>query len=105
MPLVPSILAIGQFVNVATGSVEYLLMMSGYEELFRNNSTCVAIVNIILCLILIPLFGIIGAAISTAISFAAANLIAMMLVWWRLNIWTVPFTSALTRVGFREQSF
>jgi len=100
--LVLTILAIGQFINVATGSVGYLLMMSGHERLMRNNVACMAIVNIFISLLLIPWLGVIGAAISTAISLAAVNLIAVVIAWRRLNIWTLPFTSGLTKIGFRE---
>mgnify|MGYP003983354195 CR=1 FL=1 len=80
------ILAVGQFVNVATGSVGVLLMMSGNEKLMRNNLLFCAIVGILLNLWLIPCFGIIGCAVAAAVVHAMQNLIAMMLVWKRLNI-------------------
>ena len=88
--LVLTILAIGQFVNVATGSVGYLLMMSGNERLVRNNVVFIALLSITLNLILIPFAGVVGAAVATAVSLAAKNLIAVYLVKLRLRIQTIP---------------
>ncbi len=85
------ILALGQFVNVATGSVGYLLMMTGNERLMRNNLIFIASLGILLNLILIPNYGILGAAIGASIVLATQNLIAMILVWRKLNIWTLPW--------------
>jgi O-antigen/teichoic acid export membrane protein len=86
-----SILALGQFVNVATGSVGYLLMMSGHERSVRNNMVFAAALNIGLSCVLIPLFGRIGAAVATAVAIATLNLGAAYLVWSRLGIVTIPF--------------
>jgi O-antigen/teichoic acid export membrane protein len=85
-----SILAIGQFVNVATGSVGYLLMMSGHEKLMRNNIIFSAALNILLNAILIPKYGISGAATATAVSLAMMNLISAGLIYWKLSISTLP---------------
>jgi O-antigen/teichoic acid export membrane protein len=84
------ILALGQFVNVATGSVGYLLMMTGHEKLIRNNIIASAALNVALNVILIPKYSIIGAAVATAISVATMNLISTVLVYWKLSIVTIP---------------
>lgn len=86
-----SILAIGQFVNVATGSVGYLLMMSGNERLMRNNAIFIAVMSIALNVVLVPLVGPLGAAIATAVCLSAMNLIAAFLVWSQLGIWPIPW--------------
>ncbi len=85
-----SILALGQFVNVATGSVGYLLMMSGHERLARNNTAFAAVLYVALSVALIPWAGPVGAAVATAIGVAALNLSAAYLVWRRLGILTIP---------------
>jgi O-antigen/teichoic acid export membrane protein len=85
-----SILAAGQFVNVVTGSVGFLLVMCGYEVLYRNNFLLCALVSIGLNLMLIPRLGIIGAAIATASTLALQNLIAAFMVWRKLGIMTIP---------------
>ncbi len=95
-----AILAVGQFVNVATGSVGFLLIMSGNERLVRNNTFVFMVINILLNLILIPRFGITGAAVATAITVAAVNLSAAFLVYRKLSIITLPVPkgTALTRL-------
>lgn len=85
-----SILSIGQFVNVVTGSVGYLLMMSGYEKLMRNNIMASAALNVALNAMLIPKYGLSGAAIATAVSLAMMNIVSVGLVYWKLSIITVP---------------
>ena len=69
-----SILACGQFINVATGSVGYILMMSGHENLLRNAITLSGTLNVILNLWMVPKYNIIGGAIATAISLATLNM-------------------------------
>lgn len=73
------VLAIGQFINVATGSVGYLLTMSGHEKDLRNTVLISGPAAIALAFILVPLFGAMGSAIATAIAIATQNLVA---VWW-----------------------
>jgi len=85
-----SILTIGQFVNVATGSVGYLLMMTGHEKWMRNNIIAMAFLNLLLCIILIPPYGMIGAAVATATSLSCMNLISMVLVYKKLSFVTFP---------------
>lgn len=85
------ILAIGQFINVATGSVGYLLMMSGNERLLRNNLLFSALLGMLLNLWLIPNYGIIGAAVGAALVLSLQNLVSMMIVWKKLKIMTFPW--------------
>lgn len=92
-----SLLALGQFVNVATGSVAYLLMMSGHEVLLRNNTLAAAALSVALGLAVIPSWGATGAALATAVPLAFMNLAAVYLVWDRLGILTVPGLQRLRR--------
>ena len=87
------ILAIGQFVNVATGSVGYLLMMSGNEHLMRNITGVSALVNILLNLWLIPIYGILGAAIATTVSLSVQNFMAAFHVFKSVGVVTLPWVS------------
>lgn len=84
------ILAVGQFVNVTTGSVGYLLMMTGNEKDMRNITVGVAVLNVALNWILVPRFGIEGAAVATGTSLALTNLVAAFVVYRRLSIVTLP---------------
>ena len=86
-----SILTIGQFVNVATGSVGYLLMMSGNEKLMRNNVAFVAAMSVVLNVFFVPIYGVLGAVIATAICLSAQNLISAYMVSSRLGINTLSW--------------
>ena len=85
------LLSIGQFINVATGSVGYLLMMTGHERTLRLNITLATAVNLWLCLWLIPKMGPFGAAIATAVPLALMNLLSAYFVYTKLRIVTIPF--------------
>jgi len=85
------ILALGQFLNVATGSVGYLLSMTGHEKQLRNNSFFAAMITLCLGIMLIPLFGILGASVTTACAVAAFNLLSSWQVKRTLGINTLLF--------------
>lgn len=70
-----AILAVGQLVNALLGSAGTVLMMTGHE---RDAAVAVgvgAVVNVALNAVLVPLFGIEGAASATAVSVVIWNVI------------------------------
>ncbi|MBS1746337.1 MAG: flippase [Bacteroidetes bacterium] len=79
------VLVLGQFINVATGSVGYLLTMSGHEKDMRNITIINGVLAVVLALILNPIFGAMGSAISTAIAVALSNIMAVGMVKKRLG--------------------
>lgn len=87
------ILATGQFVNVATGSVSILLIMTGHERSVRNASVAAGLLNIGLNALLIPFWGALGAATATAISIATLNLICLYYVYRKLSIRMISIPS------------
>jgi O-antigen/teichoic acid export membrane protein len=80
------VLAIGQFVVLATGPVASLLMMTGNGKFHKNNTFVSALINFVLNLLFIPFFGIVGAAVATAISLIVKNLLAVIFVRKNLGI-------------------
>lgn len=80
------ILSISQLANVATGSVGLLLNMTGHQNEVAIGIGISAGLNLILNLLLIPLLGILGAAIATAISMILQNIHLMFIVSRRLGI-------------------
>lgn len=80
------ILAVGQFVNVATGSVGYLLSMSGHEKEFNLVTMIAGPFTAVLGLVLTIHFGVVGAAIATATGVITQNVIASTFVYKRLGI-------------------
>ena len=78
--LVLVIIAFGQFLNTCTGSVGLILVMSGNQSLEFLAGLCAAIISLILSIVLIPLWGIIGAGLATAIGTTIANLLSLLFV-------------------------
>jgi O-antigen/teichoic acid export membrane protein len=74
------ILALGQMINVGTGSVVTLLIMSDNEKLHQRNIIIIAIFTVLLAFLLIPRFGALGAAITTASAMAVQNLLSFYYV-------------------------
>jgi O-antigen/teichoic acid export membrane protein len=85
------ILSVGQFVSVCSGSVQYLLMMSGNEKDVRNDVFLTVAVNVGLNCLLTPKFGITGAAIAASTGLAVRNIAAVWIVKHRLGIQSMPF--------------
>lgn len=83
------ILAAGQFICVMSGSVNYLLSMSGHERDLRNVVFFSGPLAIILSLVLVPSYGVTGAAFSTSIALASQNLLAVGMVKRRLGFNTL----------------
>lgn len=81
-----AILALGQAVNTMTGSVGYLLIMTGHERDTRNASVLSMILILSFSILLIPSQGLIGAAIASAVTVAATNIYASFAVYRRLGI-------------------
>jgi O-antigen/teichoic acid export membrane protein len=80
------ILCAGQLVNAATGCAILLLNMTGNERYPLLATMVAAFLNVMLNLLLIPPYGIHGAAIATASSTAALQLWAGWLAWRRTGI-------------------
>ncbi len=85
------ILALGQFVNVATGSVGYLLSMTGHERELRNNAFISALAGVVFGLALIPGHGLLGASVATAVAVASQNLLGAYQVRKHLGFNTLAF--------------
>jgi len=80
------ILSLGQFVNAATGSVGYLLAMSGNEVLYQRITVGAMLLLLGLSIVLIPEMGSLGAAISVAVTVSIQNLLLAWAVYARLKI-------------------
>lgn len=85
------IIAIGQLINVFFGSVGHLLSMSGYERFTLTGQVIAVLSNIVFCIVLIPRFGAVGAAVSVALSIVIWNLVLAYFVFKKLNIRPAAF--------------
>jgi len=94
-----SILALGQLVNAASGSVGLLLAMTGHERDAARSVVLAAIVNVSLNAILIPPYGAAGAAAAGAVTLAAWNLAMCWAVRQRLGIDSLAFSIFPIKTG------
>jgi len=79
-PLV--LLCLGQFSHVASGSVGLLLNMTGHERLTLKGVAVATAMNFVLNLVLIPQYGMEGAATATLVTFFLWN---FLLVRWAVK--------------------
>lgn len=82
-----AILVTAQLINVGTGSVGVLLLMTGHESSWTRISSASALVAVTLGLILIPRYGIVGGAIATAISTTSLLLLGVFEARRQLQMW------------------
>ncbi len=82
-----AILAAGQLMNSGAGGFSmHLLTMSGHQYLKLYGDLALAVINVILNITLIPHWGLVGAAVATAISIAGVKLFQVIQVQRILNI-------------------
>ena len=75
-----SILTIGQVFNTLCGPVAQVLNATGYHKQFRNISLMGMGVNILINLIIIPIYGIEGAAIANTLSMLFWNIVGTIYI-------------------------
>ena len=87
------VLAFGQFINLATGPVGHLLMMTEYAVLHSKVILFMTVINVVLNYWLISSYGLIGAAIATATVVAMTNFLSWVLVWIKYGQPIIPVFS------------
>jgi O-antigen/teichoic acid export membrane protein len=81
-----SVLCIGQFFNVATGSVSMAMVMNGDQNVLLKFLFLSVVINLFLNYLLIPSLGATGAAIATSVSFIALNVCSYMYCRLKYNV-------------------
>jgi O-antigen/teichoic acid export membrane protein len=74
------LLVVGQFFNSISGSTGVFMNMTGNEKVFKNIMMFSAALNVFLNLLLIPKFGIKGAAIAAMTSLITWNSITLLFI-------------------------
>jgi O-antigen/teichoic acid export membrane protein len=97
-----AILMIGFLARASTGPIEYLLNMTDNQNATATAYAAAAALNIVLNLILVPIYGLHGAAIATAISLVGASIWLFVSVRRRLGI--TAFVFNFSRVLERPQA-
>jgi O-antigen/teichoic acid export membrane protein len=81
------ILAIGQMINIGTGSIGQLLVMTGNQKRWFTSSGSMLFTNIALLWIFIPRWGLAGAAFATACALGGLFFLGLMQVKNILGLW------------------
>jgi O-antigen/teichoic acid export membrane protein len=85
------IILIGQFVNVLTGSVGFLLSMVGYDKIVKNIVIVSGGASVLMSVTLGYWFGVVGVSLSISLGIAMNNLLLAYLVYKKLGFVLVPF--------------
>ncbi|QDP01991.1 flippase [Thalassotalea sp. PS06] len=80
------IIAVSQLINSTCGSVGYFLNMTGNQKIFNSIVCCGALINVFLNYLLIPPYGIEGAAVASLVSTIFWNVISTVVIYKRFNI-------------------
>lgn len=80
------VLAIGSIITMAAGNVHSVLLMSGHSGWAAFNKFVVLVLNVIMNIVLVPMIGIIGAAIAWAVSMVVDALLAIIEVRWLVGV-------------------
>ena len=92
------ILAAAQLINSGTGTVGILLAMTGRQNIMLYNAVGICVLNIFLNYLLIPVYGMIGAAAASAASIVTLNIVMLLQVKILLNM--QPYNRGFIRVIF-----
>jgi O-antigen/teichoic acid export membrane protein len=85
------IAAIGLVVRSAIGPVERLLNMLGHQHICALAYALAFVMNVVLCVLLVPRFGGHGAAAATSISLAFETILLFWIVRQRLSLHVLAF--------------
>ena len=88
------VLILGVVARSAVGPAESLLTMSGYQNICAAAYAATLALNVGLNMLLIPQFGLWGAAIATAVAMTFEAAILSIIVWWKLGIAMAIFLPA-----------
>ena len=85
------ILLIGYLINLAFGPTDLVLQLGGKPVRVVYAAALGVIANIFLASYLIPLYGVVGASISTAVSLVIFRVITIYYCWFELGVITLNY--------------
>lgn len=85
------ILTSGMFFTILSGSTIHILNMTGNEKISQNILLISAVLNFVFNYVLIPPYGIVGAAIATASTTVIWNLMTQIYIYKKFKFVTYPF--------------
>lgn len=95
------VLGTGQFISAAAGAVGFMLIMSGFPGVHLTTDVAAIVLNLTLNLLLIPRWGIEGAAVATALSIGLVNLARLVALYGKLAMhpYTTKYLKPLAATG------
>ncbi|HEY54103.1 MAG TPA: polysaccharide biosynthesis protein, partial [Caldilineae bacterium] len=88
-------LSIGQMINIATGGVGVMLIMSGRSQIALINAVVTVVAALALDFLLVPRYGMMGAAFAGALIIILVNLARLGEVWFLMRLH--PFSLAFLK--------
>jgi O-antigen/teichoic acid export membrane protein len=92
-----SVLALGQLAGAAAGPAGLTLLMTDHERAAAVGTGVGAVVNVTLNALLIPVYGLMGAAVASAFATALTGAIHVLMVRRRLGINSTALGGLRTR--------
>ncbi len=83
------ILVSGQLIKACAGLIGVILQMTGEHKIYMKVTIFWGIINIILNIILVPRFGMIGAATATTVCLSMIDIICIFIIYKRLSVLTL----------------
>lgn len=90
------VLALAHLINACFGLVPWVIAMNGRSRLLLSNNALAAVLNVTLNLLLIPAYGILGAALAALLSVTVLQLAYLLETWWLER--THPFAAPLLKI-------
>ena len=84
------VLTVGQMLNAFTGPTGVLLWVTGREQILAKLLGASLLINLLLNLWWIPLFGVVGAAYATVVAYTAWNVVAVFVIRRQMGINSLP---------------
>jgi O-antigen/teichoic acid export membrane protein len=81
------ILAVAQLINVSTGTVGPMLIMTGHQKQWLAISASMLVLNLALSTLLIPRFGISGAAVASGCALTGLFVLGLAAIKRLLGVW------------------
>jgi O-antigen/teichoic acid export membrane protein len=92
------VLAVGLLARASIGPAERLLNMLGQQRMCALVYACAFAANLILCFVLIPRLGLMGAALATAIAILLETVLLALVSWRQLGLHVFIFGRARVAV-------
>lgn len=77
--------------NISTGSCGNILKMAGYPHYNAFDTLMNLIIVVLVEIVLVPIYGLLGAILAVAIGMIVTNILRMVQVWQKLNIHPYSF--------------